>query len=82
MSLESVLHVSVLTPTSGARDRPVRMALYLTWLLDVLKAKWRDFSMRMSLGPSKTMRRLPLLGLKNHQRKVSTGFLRGFVADR
>jgi len=55
VSLESVLHVSVLTPTSRARDRPARMASYSAWLLDVLKAKWRDFSMRMSLGPSKTM---------------------------
>jgi len=55
MSLESVLHVSVLTPTSQARDRPARMALYSAWLLDVLKAKFRDFSMRMSLEPSKTM---------------------------
>jgi len=55
MSLELVLHVSVLTPTSRARDRPTRMASYSAWLLDVLKAKLRDFSMRMSLGPSKTM---------------------------
>ena len=55
MSLESVLHVSVLMSTSWARDRPTRMASYSAWLLDVLKAKSRDFSMRMSLGPSKTM---------------------------
>jgi len=55
VSLESILHVSVLTPTLRARDRPARMASYSTWLLDILKAKWRDFSMRMSLGPSKTM---------------------------
>ena len=55
MSLESVLHVSVLTLTSQVRDRPTRMASYSAWLVDVLKAKWRDFSMRMSLGPSKTM---------------------------
>ena len=55
MSLESVLHVNDLTLTSRARDRPVRMALNSAWLLDVLKAKWRDFSMRISLGPSNTM---------------------------
>ena len=55
VSLESVLHVSVLTPTSQARDRPARMASYSTWLLYVLKVKWRDFSMRMSVGPSKTL---------------------------
>ena len=52
VNLESVLHVSDFTPTSRARDKPARMALYSAWLLDVLKAKWRDFSMRMSLGPS------------------------------
>jgi len=49
------LHVNVLTPTSWARERPARMASYSAWLLDVLKAKWRDFSMRISLGPSNTM---------------------------
>jgi len=38
-----------------ARDKPVRMASYSAWLLDVLKSKWRDFSMRISLGPSRTM---------------------------
>jgi len=53
--LESVLHVSDLTSTSRARDRPVSMASYSAWLLDVLKAKWRDFPMRMSLGPSRKM---------------------------
>jgi len=55
ISLESVLHVSDLTPTSRARDNPARMASHLAWLLDVLKAKWRNFSMRISLGPSRTM---------------------------
>ena len=55
VSLESILHVNDLTPTSRARDKPARMALYSTWLLDVLKAKWREFSMRISLGPSNTM---------------------------
>jgi len=55
ISLESVLHVNDLTPTSWARDKPARMALYSAWLLDVLKAKWSDFSMRISLGPSSTM---------------------------
>jgi len=55
VSLESVLHVSDLTPTSRARDKPARIASYSAWLLDVLKAKWRDFSMRISLGPSSTM---------------------------
>jgi len=55
VSLKSVLLVNVLTPTSRARERPTRMASYSAWLLDVLKAKWRDFSMRMSLGPSNTM---------------------------
>jgi len=55
VSLESVLHIIVLTPTSRARERPTRMASYSAWLFDVLKAKWRDFSMRMSLGPSNMM---------------------------
>jgi len=55
LSLESVLHVSDLTPTSRARDKPTRMASYSAWLLDVLKAKWRNFSMRISLGPFSTM---------------------------
>jgi len=55
VSLESVLHVNVLTPTLQARERSARMASYSAWLLDVLKAKWRDFSMRISLGPSNTM---------------------------
>jgi len=55
VSLESVLHVNDLTPTSRARDKPARMALYSAWLLDFLKAKWRDFSMRISLRPSNTM---------------------------
>jgi len=55
MSLEPVLHISVLTPTSCARDRPTRMALYSALLLEVLKVKWRDFSMRISLGPSRKM---------------------------
>ena len=50
-----VLHVKVLTPTSRASERPAKMASYSAWLLDVLKAKWRDFSMRISLGPSNTM---------------------------
>ena len=47
--------VSDLTPTSRSRDKPARMASYFAWLLDVLKAKLRDFSMRISLGPSSTM---------------------------
>jgi len=55
VSLESVLHINILTPTLRARERPARMASYSTWLLDVLKAKWRNFSMRISLGPSNTM---------------------------
>jgi len=55
VSLESVLHVKVLTPTSRAREKPERMASYSAWLLDVLKAKWRDFSMKISLGPSSTI---------------------------
>jgi len=55
VSLESVLHVNILTPTSRARERPTRMASYSAWLFDVLKEKWRGFSMRMSLGPSNTM---------------------------
>jgi len=55
VSLTSVLHVSDLIPTSRARDRPARMASYSAWLLEFLKAKCRDFSMRMSLGPSSTM---------------------------
>jgi len=49
------VHVKDLMPTSRARERPTRMASYLAWLLDVLKAKWRDFSMRISVGPSNTM---------------------------
>ena len=55
VSLESVLHVKDLTPTSRDKERPTRMASYSACLLDVLKAKWRDFSMRISLGPSNTM---------------------------
>jgi len=55
ISLESVLHVSDLTPTSRARDKPTGMASYSAWFLNVLKAKWRDFSMRILLGPSSTM---------------------------
>jgi len=55
VSLELVLHVSDLIPTSRARDKSVRMASYSTWLLEVLKAKCRDFLMRMSLGPSSMM---------------------------
>ena len=55
VSLKTVLHVSDLTPTSRAMDNPARMASYSAWLLDVLKAKWRDFLMRISLGPSSTM---------------------------
>jgi len=55
VSLESVLHVNDLTPTSRARDKSARMASYSTWLLDDLKAKWKDFLMRISLGPSSTM---------------------------
>ena len=43
VSLESILHVSDLIPTSRARDKPARMALYSAWLLEVLKAKCRDF---------------------------------------
>jgi len=39
VSLELVLHVSVLTPTSRARVRPARIASYSAWLFDVLKAK-------------------------------------------
>ena len=55
VSLESVLRVKDLTPTSRSKDRLARMASYSAWLLDVWKAKWRDFSMRISLGPSNTM---------------------------
>jgi len=39
VSLELVLHVNDLTPTSRARDRLARMASYSALLLDVLKAK-------------------------------------------
>jgi len=42
-------------PTSRASDNLVRMALYPAWLLEVLNAKCRDFSMRMWLGPSRTI---------------------------
>ena len=55
VSLESVLHVSNLIPTSRARDKSARMTSYSAWLLEVLKAKCKDFSMRMSLGPSSKM---------------------------
>jgi len=55
VSLESVLHVSDLIPTSRAKDKLARMASYSAWLLEVLKAKCRNFLMRMSLGPSSTM---------------------------
>jgi len=44
MSLESVLHMSLRTPTSRANDNPARMASYSAWLLEVLKAKCRDCS--------------------------------------
>ena len=64
VSLELLLHVSILTSTSQARDKPARMALYLAWLLDVLKVKWRDFSMRMSLGPSRTISTLAPFGFE------------------
>ena len=60
--MESVLHMSDLTPTSRARDKPTRIASYSAWLLDVLKAKWRDFSMRILLGPSRTMSALAPFG--------------------
>jgi len=82
VSLELVLHVSDLTPTSRAKDKLARMASYTAWLLDVLKAKWRDFLMRISLGPSSTMSAPAPLGLTNHQHKVSIGPLQGFVGDR
>jgi len=36
VSLESVLHVNLLTPTSRARERPARMASYSAGLFDVL----------------------------------------------
>jgi len=55
VSLESVLHVRMRTPTSFARDRPTNMASYWAWLLEVLKAKCNDFSMSIWLGPSRTM---------------------------
>jgi len=55
VSLESILHVSDLIPTSRARDKPARMASYSAWLLEVLKAKCRDFLMRILLGPSSMM---------------------------
>jgi len=55
VSLESILHVSDFIPTSRARDKPARMASYSAWLLEVLKAKCRDFLMRMLLGPSSMM---------------------------
>ena len=64
MSLESVFHVKDLTPTSRAKDRLARMASYSAWLLDVLKAKWRDFLMRISLGPSNTMLALAPFGFE------------------
>ena len=44
VSLESVLHLSDLIPTSRARDKPARMASYSAWLLEVLNAKCKDFS--------------------------------------
>ena len=56
MSFESVLHTRLRTPTSSANDNPARMASYSAWLLEVLKAKCRDFSMRIWLGP---FRRIP-----------------------
>ena len=53
MSLKSVLHTRLRTPTSRANDNPARMASYSAWLLEVLKAKCKDFSMRIWLGPSR-----------------------------
>ena len=64
MSLESFLHTSERTPTSRASDRPTRMASYSAWLLEVLKVKCMDFSMRMWLGPSRTIPALVPHGLE------------------
>jgi len=55
VSLEFVLHTRLRTPTSCANDNPTRMTSYSAWLLEVLKAKWRDFSMRIWLGLSRTI---------------------------
>jgi len=55
MSLVSILHTKERISTSRVSDNPTRMASYSAWLLEVLKAKCRDFSMRMWLGPSRTI---------------------------
>jgi len=64
VSLESILHTRLRTPTSRSNDNPVRMASYSAWLLEVLKAKCRDFSMRIWLGPFRTIPAPPPLGLE------------------
>ena len=64
MSLESILHIRERIPTSRASDNPARMALYSAWLLEVLKAKYRDFSMRMWLGLSRAIPTPTPLGLE------------------
>ena len=49
------MHTKERTPTSRTNDRPARMTSYSDLLLEVLKAKGRNFSMSMWLGPSKTI---------------------------
>ena len=52
MSRESVLQSSRLALMSCDRLRPTIIASNYAWLLDVLKLKRKDFSIRMPPGPS------------------------------
>jgi len=52
VSFEFVLHRSLRAPTSRARLRPAIKGLYSAWLLDVLKLKRRDCSIRTLSSPS------------------------------
>jgi len=45
MSLESVLHIIRRALTYIGSTKPTKTALYSTWLLDVLKAQFINFSM-------------------------------------
>ena len=64
MKFKFLLHMRVHIPTSCANDSPARMASYSAWLLEVLKAKYIDFSMRIWLGPSSTIPSCAPLGLE------------------
>jgi len=69
---ESVLHKSLRAPTSRAKLRPAIMSSYSAWLLDVLKQKRRDCSIRTLLGPSSTTPARRPVGLRSRPRAWST----------